>query len=274
MQTPSKFPIFNGKYEILSVFDETKAAKVYLARDSDRHESLVLLKIFKDEYLAVNLAQVETELQILSGLNHKNIVKLLSYGTDGEVVKPNGKRITDIVYSLLEHVNGRTLFEICFNYGKVREDLGRRFLTQMIEVLGYIHSMGAVHRNLKLENIYVDDHLNIKLFDFGYAACKDISSLASVRGTIPYMAPEVLDRQVHDGQKADIFSTGVILFILMQGIFPFHSSHPCDEYYKQIMNSNLNFFSQILKCPRISDELKDLLVGMMAYRPSDRFTLE
>ena len=115
--------------------------------------------------------------------------------------------------------------------GNMREDLGRLFLSQVIDVLSYLNEKGAVHRNLKLENIYVDNNLNIKLFDFGYATFTDINNLSSLRGTLPYMAPEVIYRKRYDGSKADIFSVGVILFIMMQGIFPFNSATHDDVYY-------------------------------------------
>jgi 5'-AMP-activated protein kinase catalytic alpha subunit len=105
----------------------------------------------------------------------------------------------------------------------------------MIDVLSYISEKGAVHRNLKLENIFVDNNLNIKLFDFGYASINNIDRLKNQRGTLPYMAPEILEqKKAYDGIKADIFSCGVILFILMQGIFPFNQATSADPYYNQI----------------------------------------
>lgn len=64
----------------------------------------------------------------------------------------------------------------------------------MIDVLKYMNDKGAVHRNLKLENIYVDNSLNIKLFDFGYATINSINKLPNQRGTLPYMAPEIINK--------------------------------------------------------------------------------
>lgn len=160
----------------------------------------------------------------MSGLDHKNIVKIIEYGSDGKVVKASGRIKDNLVYVVLEYFNGKTLFEMCNGFGKMKEEVGRLFLTQMIDVLSYMNEKGAVHRNLKLENIYVDNQLNIKLFDFGYATFTDVKRLSCVRGTLPYMAPEIIERKTYDGTKADIFSTGVILFIMMQGIFPFNSA--------------------------------------------------
>lgn len=80
------------------------------------------------------------------------------------------------------------------------EDAGRYFLTQMIDVLSYMQGKGVVHRDLKLENILVDDELNLKVADFGFATYKKINKLQSYRGTMTYMAPEIKEGKVYDGK--------------------------------------------------------------------------
>jgi len=88
-------------------------------------------------------------------------------------------------------------------------------------VLQYLNSKRVAHRDLKLENILVDNDLNLKVADFGFATYKNISKLQSYRGTKTYMAPEIKDSKTYDGRQVDIFSVGVILFIIVMGIFPF-----------------------------------------------------
>jgi len=95
------------------------------------------------------------------------------------------------------------------------EDYGRFFLGQMIEVIGYMQSKGVVHRDLKLENILVDEMMNLKVADFGFATYKKINKLQSYRGTMTYMAPEIKEGKVYDGKQIDMFSIGVILFIII-----------------------------------------------------------
>lgn len=80
------------------------------------------------------------------------------------------------------------------------EDYGRFFLSQMIDVLEHMQSKGVVHRDLKLDNILVDEKMNLKLADFGFASYKKIDSLKSIRGTMSYMAPEIKDGKVYDGK--------------------------------------------------------------------------
>ena len=84
--------------------------------------------------------------------------------------------------------------------GGMGEDYGRFFLGQMIEVVSYMQGKGVVHRDLKLENILVDDQMNLKVADFGFATYKKINKLQSYRGTMTYMAPEIKEGKVYDGK--------------------------------------------------------------------------
>jgi len=81
-----------------------------------------------------------------------------------------------------------------------------------------------VHRDIKLENLLVDQNMDIKFMDFGFATNKNIDSLTQQLGTKSYMAPEIRRCKVYDGRSTDIFSMGVILFSLVMGFFPFQSA--------------------------------------------------
>lgn len=79
------------------------------------------------------------------------------------------------------------------------EDAGRFFLLQLLDSLNYMHERQIVHRDLKLENILIDDNLNLKVADFGFACYKSIDALKSYRGTMTYMAPEIKEGKVYKG---------------------------------------------------------------------------
>ena len=104
-------------------------------------------------------------------------------------------------------------------------------MDQLSNAITYMHERRVVHRDLKLENILLDENMNLKIADFGFATFNKIGKLYSYRGTKTYMAPEIKEGRVYDGRKADIFSAGVILFIWVQGIFPFAEATAQSEHY-------------------------------------------
>ena len=165
---------------------------------------------------------VENEISILLGLSHDHIYKIQGYGSDGAIVKPSGREITNLVFLVLEYVPGGLFFDTCETAGAMGEDAGRYFMSQLVDVLSYLHTEKQVaHRDLKLDNILIGDDLNLVLADFGYACFGGISRLSSYRGSRTYMAPEIKEEKIYDGREVDIFALGVILFVIVVGTFPF-----------------------------------------------------
>ena len=157
----------------------------------------------------------------MGGLEHKNINKILGYGADGKIVKVSGREIKGLIYIMLEYEIGGIFFDMCEITSAMGEDGGRYFMHQLCDVISYIHSKNVVHRDLKLENILIGEGLNLKIADFGFATFKKVNKLESYKGTKTYMAPEIREGRVYNGKMSDVFSIGVILFIIVQGLFPF-----------------------------------------------------
>lgn len=276
-QAKRKHPIFNGEYEILSSLGEGNTSKVYLCRSMADPKKQVALKLLREEFLqrdSDSIKSVEQEIQILQGLKHSNIVNILGYGSEGHVLKPSGREIKNLVYIMLEYVTGGLLFDLCQTMSGMGEDAGRFFLTQMLDVLTYLQSKNVVHRDLKLENILVDDLLNMKVADFGFATFKKINKLQSYRGTMTYMAPEIKEGKTYDGRQIDIFSTGVILFIIVQGIFPFKEAKKDEYFYNMILTGNLDTYWKKVGGQSLSSEFKDLILKIFSFDGKQRPTLE
>jgi serine/threonine protein kinase len=202
MQAKQQHPIFNGKYEILKSLGEGNTSKVYLARSLVNPLNHVAVKILKDEFLRRDndsILSVHNEITILKNLDHSGIIRMVDYGDAGQVLKPSGRIIDNLVFIIMEFVQGGLLFDLCQTMGAMGEDAGRFFLLQMVESMEYMHSRRVVHRDLKLENILIDEQLNLKIADFGFACYKSIDCLKSYRGTMTYMAPEIKEGKTYKG---------------------------------------------------------------------------
>ena len=199
---------------------------------------------------------------------------MTEYGDSGKVVKPSGRVIENLVFIVMEFVQGGLLFDLCQTMGCMGEDAGRFFLHQMLDSVDYMHNLKVVHRDLKLENILVDDNLNLKVADFGFACYKNIDALRSYRGTMTYMAPEIKEGKTYSGKQVDMFSIGVILFIIVQGIFPFKEARKEEYFYNLLLQGKTDVYFQKVNGTGLSEDFKDLILKLFSYNGNDRLTAE
>ena len=178
------------------------------------------IKLFREEFIRQypdSIREIEREIWIQANLNHSNIIKVLGYGSNGEIVKRSGRKIDGLTYVILEHASNGTLFDLIHQHRQgMGEAAGRFFMHQLCDMIDYMTNVkGVVHRDFKPENILLDQKLNIKITDFGFANYKATNALQSYRGSMTYMAPEIKEGKVYDGAKSDLFSVGVILFMIV-----------------------------------------------------------
>ncbi|CDW84892.1 protein kinase domain containing protein [Stylonychia lemnae] len=274
---PLTMPVLNGKYIMLSTLGEGNTSKVYLAQTISDPKTYVAVKVLRDEFLRRDedsRKAVVNEVVILQALKHPNIIKILEYGDNGQVFKPSGKVLTGLIYIVLEYVQGGLLFDVCQLVGGLGEDGGRYFFKQMLKSIEYMNLKNVSHRDLKLENILVDNDLNLKIADFGYASYQKIDLLKSYRGTFTYMAPEIKLNLTYNGLKVDLFSSGVILFILIRGIFPFKEAREEEFFYNLLMKGKYTEYWEKVQGNYLSDECRDLLQRLFSFDPSQRPSIE
>ena len=162
-------------------------------------------------------------------------------------------------------------------FGGVGEQAGRIFLKQMIDQMEYLQKSGVAHRDLKLENILVNSEMKLKLADFGCSEYYRTIKSPSNKGTDLYKAPEIVEEKSYDGFKTDIFALGVILYTIVDGIFPFHSSSKSDKFYSLLTSSDAekrkDYWYQV-GAKSLSNNFKDLFSKMVEYNPETRLSLK
>lgn len=130
-----------------------------------------------------------------------------------------------------------------------------------------------VHRDLKLENILIDGSLTFKMIDLGLSAAGDLKKVTGAVGSPSYVAPEVLTDYQYDGRRVDMFSMGVLLFIMVQGKFPHGTKILKDKYYAMIKNKKYDAYFRAVEGTKLSSNFKNLIVSLLAFNPSERPTI-
>ncbi|XP_026457085.1 CBL-interacting protein kinase 18-like [Papaver somniferum] len=221
----TKTGILMEKYELGRVLGQGTFAKVYYARNLQSGQSVAIKVIDKDKVMKVGLIeQIKREISIMKLVRHPNVVQLY------EVMATRTK-----IYFAVEYCKGGELFNKVAK-GKLKEDVARKYFQQLVSAVDFCHSRGVYHRDLKPENLLLDDNGNLKVSDFGLSALAESTRqdglLHTTCGTPAYVAPEVISRHGYDGVKADIWSCGVILFVLLAGYLPFQDANLMEMYRK------------------------------------------
>ncbi|KAI7742773.1 hypothetical protein M8C21_031505, partial [Ambrosia artemisiifolia] len=257
---PSPSTSLFNKYAIGKLLGCGAFAKVYHARDIATGRS-VAIKIINKQRISHNahlVANITREVAIMRRLKHPYIVKLY------EVMATKTK-----IYFVMEFVKGGELFDLVAK-GRLSESVSRKYFQQLVSAIGYCHSNGVYHRDLKLENLLIDEHGDLKVSDFGLSAVtgniRADGMLHTLCGTPSYVAPEILMKQGYDGAAADVWSCGIILFVMTAGYLPFNDSNLM-MMYKKIYDGEY-------RCPKwMSLELRQLLSRLLDTNPTTRITV-
>ncbi|KAF1950503.1 serine threonine protein kinase-like protein SNF1p [Byssothecium circinans] len=245
-----------GQYTIVRTLGEGSFGKVKLATHGVSGQKVALKIINRKRLITRDMAgRIEREIQYLQLLRHPHIIKLYTVITSQ----------TEIIM-VLEYAGGE-LFDYIVNHGKLKEEKARKFFQQIVCAVEYCHRHKIVHRDLKPENLLLDENFNVKIADFGLSnIMTDGNFLKTSCGSPNYAAPEVISGKLYAGPEVDVWSCGVILYVLLVGRLPFD-----DEYiptlFKKIAAGNYSIPSYL------SSGAVDLIKRMLMVNPVHRITV-
>lgn len=205
------------------------------------------------------------EVQIILSVSHPNIVRTID-------VFVRSRRI----HFVMEYLAGGELFDFIAENTHFTETHAAAVMADLLNALSYLHSRGIAHRDVKLENLLCANStwpLNVKLADFGFAnyvSKTDGPMLSSFVGTPYYIAPEMLRGSPH-GRAVDVWASGVVMYILLSGKFPFGGKNE-SEYYQRVLSKEAYFPSE--EWGNVSEEAKNLVRGMLSKDPTKRLTAD
>ena len=258
----------------------------YLGQKMNEETSKILaIKVFQEKYYQF----YSNEISFLSKLNdNENIIKLISYGKGVLTPKINKENNNNnnpdnkiVYYQVLEYAsNGELKDYVNGTSSRIPENISAKLFIRIVYAVKYLHENGIAHCDLKPENILLDNYFNPKINDFGFSQKFDGKHgdylIHKSSGTPNYSSPDVRHAftKGYNGIKNDIFSLGVLLFVITIGEFPFVTPTFSDEKYRFIIKRQFDRFWRFFNHIKISDEFKDLINKLISLNPATRLTTD
>ncbi|KAI6175836.1 Calcium/calmodulin-dependent protein kinase type 1 [Aphelenchoides bicaudatus] len=264
LNQPPKEPSVSDRYEFRETLGTGAFSRVFLAECLPKPGTMVAIKCIDKKALRGKEESLENEIRVLRKLRHPNIVQLFdTYDENGHV------------YLVMELVTGGELFDRIVAKGSYTERDASNLIRQVLEAVSFMHSNGVVHRDLKPENLLYynqEEESKIMISDFGLSkiTTEESGIMATACGTPGYVAPEVLQQKPY-GKAVDIWSIGVIGYILLCGYPPFYDENDAN-LFAQIIDGRYEFDSPYWD--EISDSAKDFISHLMCCNPEQRYSCE
>ncbi|PRP84078.1 SNF-related serine/threonine-protein kinase [Planoprotostelium fungivorum] len=245
-----------GKYVLRRKLGTGAYGVVYMAVDEDTKAHRAIKMLNKGD--VSDMSRVDQEIKAMLMLDHPNIVKL------HEVLESDTN-----VFFVMELCGGGNLSNH-IDEGPLAEEVARYYFVQLVKAVHYCHSVGVVHRDLKLENLLLDNDGELKVADFGHAGIFspgwDVFSTGMV-GSLWHISPEQLAGLPYSGEKIDLWAMGILLYRLLVGKPPFFFADP-NEFVDAI--NNLNYELPF----HLSMEVKHLFQAILQPKPEERIGLD
>lgn len=266
---PTRVPRTLNQYTFRSNIGSGTFSEVKLAFNNQNHqyyackiiqrkkiEGTMLNKHEKEESKK-RMERFEDEIRSMQMIHNSGVVQLVDLLKDD-----------NFYYVFLEYCVNGELFDYIVDRKKLMEHEAKVFIKQMLLAVQYLHSIGIAHRDLKPENILLDAFNNIKIADFGFAKCYQNNELTQTKcGTLTYISPDVLMNDFYDPFKSDIWSIGVILFVMVTGTIPWTASSDAHRI-NQIIGGEFSIPAFL------SEKCRDLIRRLMCIDPEKRITIK
>jgi len=260
--TQRKAPTVEDKYIMKDVLGTGAFSQVRLAESKDHTGKLYAIKVIDKKALKGKEDSLENEIKVLRRLDHPNVVTLFE-----------AYESKHSVYLVMQLVTGGELFDRIVEKGSYTEKDAADLIKQVLDAVAYMHREGVVHRDLKPENLLYqcqDEDSKIMISDFGLSKMEDSGIMATACGTPGYVAPEVLAQKPY-GKSVDVWSIGVISYILLCGYPPFYDENDAN-LFAQILKGEFEFDSPYWD--DISDPAKEFIRQLMCVDVEKRLTCD
>jgi BR serine/threonine kinase len=268
-----EYSIVDDKYKIISRIAKGTTCDVKLAmnlQDGKFHAIKMISQKSRNMSLAINL--LEKEIDFHSKVKNENVIRLIDHNVQGKKVSKTHD-LKKCHYIILEHAVRGDMFEYIATNKGFNARIARYYFRQLIYGLDAIHSSNICHRDIKIDNLLLNDDFKLKIADFEFSnyikdGGDEYIAHSDKLGSLSYMAPEFYQLRkkgkdwkiYHFGDKVDLFASGVVLFIMLTGSFPFNSAERMDADYKCFSEeSTKELFWKRKHNLSIPDSAKDLL---------------
>lgn len=252
-------------YTIIKNLTKGDHSDIFLVQDTLGKSFVSKVMYYSSESIKLLVSSLlNNELKSLRALQNCKTVQIVATSSEGKHLSSSGTR--PCLYLISTYCSLGTLSNLISL--RPSEVACKFFFKKIVSALDSIHQQEVFHLNLRSENILVDSNLEIRLC--GFSLSSTINSVNIWKHSV-YTSPECLGFKNVDCRKVDIFAVGVILFIMVCGNPPFFRASASDRYFKLLQSKNPNFWKIF---PRVSNEFKELVTGMLKHDPTERFELE
>lgn len=251
--------LISNRYRVEKKIASGGMADIYLGEDIELKRK-VAVKVLSANYAGDRnfVARFKSEAQVLTKLNHPNVVDIYDWG-----------KFNSSYYIVMEYIEGISLKELIEKKGSLDPDIAAKYAIQICNALGVAHDNNLIHRDIKPQNILISSGNNIKVTDFGIAKSlnTDITKTLNIVGTAHYISPEQARGDVLDN-RTDIYSLGIVIYEMLTGDLPFRGDTSIDISLKHISDKPVKPTTLIETIPK---KLEKIVLMCLKKDPSERY---